>query len=67
VRTQPDGSVAIALYENDRLIVSAVDDGSVGGAPLRNPGRVGIRGDNAQLEFDDFRVVALPAQGTSRP
>lgn len=67
VRDNPDGSVTIALYSEGRLLVQAVDDGSLGGAPLRGSGKVGIRGDNANLKFDDFRVTALAPDGQPAP
>ncbi len=60
VRDNPDGSVAIALYADGRLLVSAVDDGSVGGPPIRHPGKVGLRGDNADFSFSGFTVTPLP-------
>lgn len=56
-RTRADGSVSIELYMDGALVVSAIDDGTVGGAPLREPGAIGIRGDNADLSFDDFSVI----------
>lgn len=59
VVTNADGSVSIRLYVNGALIVQAVDDGKVGGAPITGAGGVGIRGDNASLKFDDFVVSAL--------
>jgi hypothetical protein len=62
VRNNSNGSVTISLYENDRLIVSAVDNGSVGGPPIRGAGRIGLRGDNANLKFDDFRVTSFDGQ-----
>ena len=33
---------------------------AVGGPPITAPGRVGLRGDNANFQFDDFRVSSLP-------
>jgi hypothetical protein len=67
VVNNPDGSVTIRLYDGDKLLVSAVDDGSVGGAPIRAPGRVGIRGDNADLTFDDFTVTDISAPPPGLP
>ena len=60
VRDNPDGSVAIALYTDGRLLVSALDDGSVGGPAIRHAGKVGLRGDNADFRFTDFSVTPLP-------
>lgn len=60
VRTNADGSVLIELYAGGKLVARAVDDGRVGGAPIRLPGRIGLRGDNADLKFDDLVVSQLP-------
>ncbi|BBY19390.1 hypothetical protein [Mycolicibacterium litorale] len=54
VRDQPDGSVMISA-DRDGHTVTAIDSG-VGCPPLR-AGGVGIRGDNAELRFDDLRVT----------
>lgn len=59
IDTNADGSVTIRLYANGSLVASALDDGSVGGAPILDAGKVGIRGDNAEFQFDDFTVNAL--------
>ncbi len=56
IRTNTDGTVTIQIFSNDRLLLSYIDNGSVGGAPIINPGKVGIRGDNAEFYFDDFAV-----------
>lgn len=53
VRDMSDGSVAISV-SRDALQLDVVDRG-VGCAPLRSGG-VGLRGDNAELRFDDVRV-----------
>jgi hypothetical protein len=53
-----DGSVTLRLFIDDKLVLEAADDG-VGGDPITQPGRVGIRGDNADLRFADFLVSAL--------
>src|SRR5262249_10514418 len=58
IKDNPDGSVTIALYANDKLLVSATDNG-VGGDPIRKPGKTGIRADNANIKFRDFTVRAL--------
>ncbi|HVQ51036.1 MAG TPA: hypothetical protein VMS92_13415 [Mycobacterium sp.] len=63
VHNRADGAVAIAA-RRDGLVVEAIDDG-VGCPPLREGG-VGIRGDNAELRFDDIRVIeAVAAPGRS--
>ena len=51
----PDGAVAISARRDGERI-EAVDTG-VGCAPLVGPGAVGLRGDNAELRFDDFTVT----------
>jgi len=61
VFNRADGAVAIALYADGRLLIEGVDDGSQGGAPIRDPGRVGLRGDNAEFLFKDFTVRAFGA------
>lgn len=59
VKDNTDGSVTIELFGNGKLVARAVDNGSVGGAPIRNQGKVGIRGDNANIKFKNFTVTAL--------
>ena len=53
---QPDGSVKITLMRHGQTVLEATDDG-VGCAPYRTAGRVGIRGDYANFNADDFLVV----------
>lgn len=53
VRNRPDGTVAISA-ERDGHTVTAVDSGT--GCPPLHEGSVGIRGDNAELRFDDLRI-----------
>lgn len=48
-------SVLIRIFVDGRLLAETVDGGREGPVILR-PGRVGIRGDNAEFEFADFRV-----------
>lgn len=60
-RTLKDGSVELSIYADGELLAQAVDDGSQGGAPIRKPGRVGLRGDNADFMFKDFKVKTLEA------
>jgi hypothetical protein len=69
VQTHPDNTVTIALYENGQLIVQATDDGSIGGPPITGGGRVGLRGDNANLKFENFVVESLggPAPTAFKP
>ena len=61
VQNNQNGSVTIKLYANNVLLVSATDDGSVGGPPIRDSGPIGIRGDNANLKFDNLLVSASPS------
>jgi len=58
VDTKPDGSVSLGLYVDGELVLSATDTG-IGCAPISGTGAVGIRGDNADLEFDDVTVARL--------
>lgn len=55
VRTTAAG-VQLTFSSAGRRVVSALDDGRDGTPPLRQPGRVGIRGDNAEFHFRDFTV-----------
>ena len=59
IRDTPQGSVRIALYADNVLLAKAVDDGSVGGPPIQNPGKVGLRGDNANFKFSGFTATPL--------
>jgi len=59
IRTNPNGSVTIDLYEDGLLVLSATDDGSKGGPPIRSPGAVGIRGDNCNFLFKNFTVSGV--------
>jgi hypothetical protein len=53
-----DGSVLIALSRDGKTLTTARDTG-VGCAPITTSGAVGLRGDNAELDFDDFTVRVL--------
>ncbi len=59
VQNNLDGSVTIKLFENDVLLVSATDNGTIAGPPIRGLGKVGLRGDNANLKFKNFVVSTL--------
>lgn len=54
------GAVVIEAYVDGRLVARARDDGRVGGPPIREPGRVGVRADNADISLDDFAAGPLP-------
>jgi len=58
VENGPDGSVHLALLRGGATILSAVDTG-VGCAPIRAAGAVGLRGDNDDFTFADFRIRPL--------
>lgn len=59
VKNNTDGSVTIQLFANGTLVASATDNGSVGGAPIRTAGKVGIRGDNTNMKFKNFSVTSI--------
>jgi hypothetical protein len=44
------------VLRNGKVLVEVTDRGT-GGAPLRNPGRIGLRADNAQINVDNLSVV----------
>jgi len=50
-----NGSVSIRLRVDGVLVLSATDSGT--GGPVIHSGRVGIRGDNSDFNFDDFVVT----------
>jgi hypothetical protein len=56
VRNNPDGSVTIQVLRNGKVLVEYTDHGT-NGAPLREPGRIGLRADNAQMNVDNLTVV----------
>jgi hypothetical protein len=64
VRDNADGSVTVTGLRDGTVLVRATDDG-IGCAPLRGPGRLGVRGDNTELDIDAYRVTKLPAAGDS--
>jgi hypothetical protein len=59
VHTDVDGSVTIAVIRSGHVALRATDTGAGGCRPITAPGKVGIRGDNAQFLFDDFTVTNL--------
>jgi spore germination protein YaaH len=61
VRDNADGSVTICLYDDGRQIVCGTDRGAGGVPPIHGTGKVGLRGDNANLKFRDFVVHAWDA------
>lgn len=67
VQTNSNGTVTINIYRDGKLLLSALDNGSMGGAPITSPGKVGIRGDNAEFYFDDFSVDDPTVTSTPTP
>lgn len=57
ITSNPNRTVTISLYIDGRELLSRTDTG-IGGEALTAPGAVGIRGDNAEFEFRNFRVRA---------
>ena len=57
VHDRRDGSVVIELRQGGRSLV-ARDTGEGDTAPIARPGRIGVRGDNADFEFDDVVVAS---------
>jgi hypothetical protein len=49
--------VRITLSQNGQTLITATDNG-VGCAPIREPGRTGIRSDNVNFQFDEFTVTS---------
>lgn len=56
IATTGGNLVAITVRQDGRELLSAVDDGTEGPAILSD-GAVGLRGDNCEFEFKDFRVT----------
>lgn len=52
---EPDGSVTLEV-SRDGVLLRRVSDAGVGCAPITQSGRIGVRGDNAEFEFDDLTV-----------
>lgn len=62
VEAENVGRNAVELRVRDasgRVVLSALDDGKVGGRALTEPGAVGIRGDNARLLLQRLQVDPL--------
>jgi hypothetical protein len=57
IATNAGGTVTIRLYRGGALLDQATDTG-VGCAPITAPGKVGVRGDNADFNLVDFTVTA---------
>jgi hypothetical protein len=60
IQTGSDGSVTIRFLVGGKLVARAVDRSDDGNAPaITKPGRIGLRGDNANFEFRDFQVRSV--------
>ena len=57
VRTNADGSVTLQVIRDGAVVLEATDRGA-GCAPITSAGKVGVRGDNANFNFDNFTVNA---------
>jgi hypothetical protein len=55
INDRSDGTVVIRLRQRGRQLV-ARDTGIGDTAPINSAGRIGLRGDNADFEFDDVTV-----------
>ncbi len=71
VKTNEDGSVNLTLSRGGTKILDVTDTG-VGCAPITAAGKTGIRGDNAEIEFKNFKATRLggataPTSTTSPP
>jgi len=65
INDNPDGTVTIAVYLGDALLATVTDNGSVGGPPIHQAGRVGLRADNCEFDVahfvvEDFEKAAPP-------
>ena len=58
IKNESDGSVSIELFADGKSVAKAKDTGT-NGAPITAPGKVGIRADNADLQFKNFTVTAI--------
>jgi hypothetical protein len=57
IRTTPTGTVVIRILRPDGTTALRAEDTGIGGPVITAPGRVGIRGDNSEFSFDDFKVA----------
>jgi hypothetical protein len=57
IEDNADGSVTITMFRNGTKVLAATDSG-VGCAPISAAGSVGVRGDNADFNIDNFIVTA---------
>lgn len=52
------GQVIIRMFINGYQVARLIDSGKEG-KPIFQPGAVGIRGDNTEFQFKDFKVTAI--------
>jgi hypothetical protein len=57
IRTNADGSVTIQVIRSGGVVLTATDRGAGSCAPITSPGKVGVRGDNTDFNFDNFTVT----------
>jgi hypothetical protein len=57
IQDNADGSVTITMWRNGTKVLAATDSGT-GCAPITATGSVGVRGDNADFNIDNFVVTA---------
>lgn len=55
--TNASGSVSLQIWWGSSVVLSATDAGQ-GCPPITTPGRVGVRGDNDNFQFDSLRVIS---------
>jgi len=57
IRTNADGSVSLELIRDGKVVLTARDAGGRC-APIVTAGKVGVRGDNADFNYDNLTVTA---------
>ncbi len=65
--TNADKTVTIKIYRENSLVLTAIDNGTLGGAPILAPGKVGIRGDNCEFYFNNVVVNESTPTDTTNP
>lgn len=58
IHTNADNSVTIDVSRIDKPVLSITDKGT-GCAPITTPGKSGLRGDNSNFSFQNYRITAL--------
>jgi hypothetical protein len=57
-RTNADGSVTLQVIRGGTVVLTGTDRGAGGCPPITAAGKVGVRGDNTEFEFDNLTVTA---------